>query len=240
MAKVCALIHGLSGVGKSPLADTAPGPRLILDAEGGAEWTPSPKIYWDPAFPPPTGLTPDQSVVVMVRDFDTIRMIYNWLSAGNHEFESVVFDSLTEIQQRCKDDIGNTDTFSERQWGELLNKMTAEVRRYRDLKFHPVKPINVFFVALSVMKDGQQRADLQGAVAGKMPGYTDFVGYLFTSTEAEGLVRRLLIQPIPGFQAKDRTTRLTAVFGQSIVTHGTPTACDLSCMVGVVNGVPCG
>ena len=50
-----AVIHGESGAGKSQLADTIPGPRLILDAEGGSEFTPSwPKQIWNPdVYGPP-------------------------------------------------------------------------------------------------------------------------------------------------------------------------------------------
>ena len=238
MKKVAALIHGYSGVGKSPLADTAPGPRLVLDAEGGTDWTDSPKVHWDPAGPPPTGLAPDVSVVVRVRDFETLRQVYGWLTSPrvDHEFESVVFDSLTEIQLRCKDSIGGADTFSERQWGELLNKMMQLVRNFRDLKMDARKPVNVFFVALSTQHDEQQVADIQGSLRGKLPGYMDFVGYLFTATEAEGLVHRLLIAPLPGFQAKDRTGKITGRFGQSVITHGTAEACDLACICRTVNG----
>lgn len=237
MGKVCGMFHGFSGVGKSPLLDTMPGPRLILDAEGGTDWTPSRKIPWDPAQPPPTGLLPDDTVVVMVRNFTTMRQVYGWLSQGQHEFESVGFDSLTEIQLRNKDEIQVGGFNDQRQWGALLDQMMALVRNYRDLKFHPTKPVNVFIVALSVTKNDQQQADVQGALAGKLPGYMDFVGYLFVKVEAEGnMVRHMLIQPLPGFQAKDRTTRLSEKFGVSIITHGTPDAVDLAGMCRIING----
>ncbi len=241
MAKVCAMIHGYSGVGKSPLLDTMPGPRLILDAEGGTDWTPSRKIPWDPAQPPPTGLDADDTVVVTVRDFATLRQVYAWLTSPRHthEFESVGFDSLTEIQLRCKDDISAGGFHDQRQWGQLLEQMTQLIRNFRDLKMDSVHPVNVFFICLSVSKDDIQKADIQGALVGKLPGYMDFVGYLFTASEAEGLVHRLLVAPYPGFQAKDRTTRLVARFGQSIVTHGTTAACDLACIVRVINGEEC-
>lgn len=238
MARVCGMIHGYSGVGKSPLLDTMPGPRLILDAEGGTDWTPSRKIHWNPAEPPPTGLSPDDTVVVTVRDFATLRQVYNWLTSPRHphEFESVGFDSLTEIQLRCKDDIAAGGFHDQRQWGQLLEQMTQLIRNFRDLKMDATHPVNVFFICLSVSKDDIQKADIQGALVGKLPGYMDFVGYLFTATEAEGLVHRLLVAPYPGFQAKDRTTRLVAKFGQSIVTHGTPDACNLACLVRTING----
>lgn len=241
MAKVAALIHGYSGVGKSPLLDTMPGPRLILDAEGGTDWTPSRKIPWDPAQPPPTGLEPDDTVVVQVQNFATMRQVYQWLTSPNHphEFESVGFDSITEIQLRCKDEISPGGFHDQRQWGDLLDQMMALVRNFRDLKKHPTRPVNVFIVALSEPRNNVQSADVQGKLAGKLPGYMDFVGYLYTSAESEGLVRRLLVQPAPGFQAKDRTGRLVEKFGQTVVTHGSPEACDLTCMVNAINGEEC-
>ncbi len=236
MGKVCGLIHGFSGVGKSPLLDTMPGPRLILDAEGGTDWTPSRKIPWDPAQPPPQGLLPDDTVVVTVRSFQTMRQVYGWLSQGQHEFESVGFDSLTEIQLRCKDEIQVGGFNDQRQWGALLDQMMALVRNYRDLKTHPTKPVNVFIVALSVTKNDQQQADVQGALAGKLPGYMDAVGYLYVQQTEVGVVRYMLVQPLPGFQAKDRTTRISGRFGNNVLVHGAEGAVDLTDLCNIVNG----
>lgn len=235
MKRLSALIHGTSGVGKSPLLDTAPGPRLILDAEGGTDDTPSRKIPWDPAHPIPTDLGPDDSVVVTVRSWADVVQVQAWLSTGNHPFESVCWDSITEIQARLKDTIGAAGDFQQRQWGQLLDQMTLVVRQFRDLTFHPTKPIHLFISALTVDKDGEKQADVQGALGRKLPSYMKVVGYLGTSVEEAGLVRRLLIQPLPGFQAKDRTTTLTARFGNSILVHGTEDAHDLAALVAVYN-----
>lgn len=232
--KISLLVHSESGVGKSRLLDTAPGPRLVLDVEGGTDWTPSVKVPWDPATAPPTGLTPEQTVVVTVLEYETVRLVYQWLSTGRHEFVSVCLDSLTEIQKRCKDSIGGTDTFTERQWGELLNKMEALVRQYRDLRKHPTAPVNLFISALTNLKDDVRRADVQGALVRTLPGFMDVVGYLYTEANPESgtLDRRMLIQPQPGFQAKDRTDVLTQRFGTRITTS----ECDLTCITDILNG----
>jgi hypothetical protein len=232
--KIAILVHSESGVGKSRLLDTAPGPRLVLDVEGGTDWTPSEKVRWDPATAPPTGLTPDQTVVVTVLEYETVRQVYQWLSSGKHEFVSVCLDSITEIQKRCKDVIGGVDTFNERQWGELLNKMELLVRQYRDLRQHPTRPVNVFISALTNLKDDIRKADVQGALARNLPSFVDVVGYLYTEGNAETgtLDRRMLIQPSPGFQAKDRTDVLTQRFGTRITTS----ECDLTCITDIING----
>lgn len=237
------VIHSDAGVGKSRLADTVPGPRLILDAEGGTEWTPSPKVYWDPTQPIPTAMpdgspiTTDTSVVVMVREFSTLQIVLQWLQSGNHYFESVVMDSLTEIQKRCKDAVkGGNEYMTEQLWGRLLDGMELLVRQFRDLKFPGVrKPVNVVITALSNVKEiggvSKNRPDVQGALARQLSSYPDVVGYLFVDTDAEGKpVRRLLIQPIGIHDAKDRTDTLTQRFGATIDRP------DLATIIAVLKG----
>jgi hypothetical protein len=205
------VIHGESGVGKSWLGDTAPGPRLILDAEGGSRFTPSPKVAWDPVREEvPTGLDPDTSVIVVTRDFETVRHTFAALNTGQHEFESVVWDSLTEIQRRCLDAIAGIEQPTQQDWGALLRQMEAVVRAFRDLTFHPIKPLQmVAYISLSRMVDGVWRPNVQGQLATSMPQYVDVVGYLYTKTGEDGhLQRNLMTAPYTGFAAKDRTNKL--------------------------------
>ena len=242
MKHVCMLIHGESGHGKSRLIDTAPGPRLVLDVEGGSDWTPSPKIQWDPAVPPPTdGLDRNTTVVVMVRDFRTIQLVTQWLTSGKHPFESVCIDSLTEAQKRCKDELAGTNQMSEQLWGQLLAKMEVLVRQWRDLKVHPSKPVHVFISALSAVKDNKYVADVQGALGRSLPGFVDVNGFLFSVDAGDGsgrTARYLQIQPTANISAKDRTDVLTVRFGNQILTSvGRDTSCDLTCIVCAINGI---
>jgi hypothetical protein len=81
------LIHADSKVGKTTLAATAPPPLLILDAEGGSKFLPIRKHVWDPkAGGPPAHDGTWDACVVIVRDFETIRMVYQWLQSGQHQF----------------------------------------------------------------------------------------------------------------------------------------------------------
>lgn len=243
--RIAALIHAESGIGKSRLLDTAPGPRLLLDAEGGADWLPNPQVVWDPAGPLPTAMpdgspiTPNTTVVVTVLEWKTMDMVYQWLASGQHYFESVGIDSLTEIQKRSKDDIQKGGQFSENMWGQLLTNMEIKVREFRDLKKHPSKPVNVFIAALSIYKDDKWRADVQGALVRQLPQYVDVAAYMYvTPTDTGEMQRNLLIAPSPNVSAKDRTDILTQRFGPVIPTSvGNTTTCDLACIVEVVNGI---
>lgn len=230
MKKLSAVIHGDSGVGKSWLGDTAPGPRLILDIEGETEWTPSEKIQWDGRTEPPA-CDPDQSVVVKVTDFEQVAFVYQWLASGKHPFRSLVFDSLHELQKRAKDSVANGGVVDQQGWGEVLNKMERMVRAFRDMLNAPGQPLEVIiYLAGSHERDGKRRPMLQGAFGDTYPYYVSLIGYLWIETSDKGVCRRLLIQPLGPFEAKDRTHLLSQHYGQKIENP------DIAEMVGVLNG----
>lgn len=213
-----ALIHGESGVGKSDLADTIPGPRLILDAEAGSEYTPSwPKQIWNPAFPPPgmPGCDPSQqqcaeTVRVVVQEWKTWEQVHYWISSGQHPFQSIVLDSLTEIQKRCRDSIRGTEQMQTQHWGELLIQMETAVRQLRDLAKSPYNRLmNVVILALTNQKE-RGRPLAQGSLADSLPGFVDVVGYMSSQSSPDGQLQRWLeVQPHSIYVAKDRTKVIT-------------------------------
>lgn len=212
MYPLTVLVHAESGMGKSWLGDTAPAPRLILDAEGGSRFTPSqPKVMWNPMEgPPPQGA---ETVIVLVRDFAMMQTVFQWLNSGQHDFRSVVLDSVTELQKRCLDAISGVNQASQQDWGELLRQMEKLVRDFRDLTMHPVRPLeSVVLITTTRMDDsGMYRPHVLGQLGLTMPYFLDVVGFLQVNQSEEGvLYRRLITQPIPGFVAKDRTNRLGA------------------------------
>lgn len=224
------LIHGLSGVGKSRLAMTVPGPRLLLDAEGGAaEWAVRGHAYWDPSSPLPQAedltpfdraggpITTDTTVIIIVRSWETVEKAYRVLLSGQHYFNAAIWDSITEIQDQCKRAIGVTRI---QDWGDLLDRMSVAVKEWRDLRLPPSpKPISTIFTAISVQrKDGRWKADMQGKAADKLPGWVDTVGYMTASLGGtdQKLHRYLNIQPVGDFDAKDRLDLWTQEFGYTI------------------------
>lgn len=219
------LVHGPSKAGKTWLGDSSPGPRLVIDAEGGNRFTPSRKVVWDPtlAAPPAADGTWD-TCLVYVRNFATIQLAYTWLEAGQHPFRSVIVDSISEVQQRCVDSLVGTDPMKVQNWGDLLRQMSDLVRKMRDLTIHPTNPLEaVVLISMTRKVDGERHVPyVQGQLAVTLPYYIDVTGYFYTEQTEHGLVRRLLVAPHPQYEAGDRTGRLGDVvegYNTGVITN---------------------
>lgn len=222
-----ALFHGESGIGKSWLADTAPGPKLVLDAEGRAKYTPSgPKIAWDVrAGAPPEYDGTWQTCVAPVPDFDSLQLAYQWLRSGQHQFVSVIVDSLMEAQKRCIDQAVGVNALQQQDWGTVLRKLENLVRSYRDLTLVPSSTVQVVvFIVGTKEYNGVLEPLLQGQLRDTVPYYIDVVGYLYKQpiVDEAGVTsfqRCLLIDSVPGFRAKDNTSRLIAAYPNGMIPN---------------------
>jgi hypothetical protein len=191
---------------------------LIVDAEGGSRFAVrqlrESVVDWDGLEEPPTA----DNVIVTLRDYQTLENIFAWLASGRHPFRSVVFDSLTEIQQRCMDMVNpGVGQAQQQQWGEILRRMSQMIRQYRDIVIkedgNPLKV--VVFIAISRERNGKMKPVLQGQLADTYPQWVDLIGYLKVERDFEGNVTRSMnVQPEFGIEAKDRTD----VFDDIIVT----------------------
>lgn len=203
------LVHGIHGGGKSTLANTAPGPRLVLDAEGGANWLPGKKIYWTDAQQAPPQVDEDTTVIINILNPNTLLLVYQWLASGKHSFNSVILDSLSEMQKRFIDQIAGTNQMKQEDWGTLLRSLEKVVRDFKDLKTNDKRPLEaVVVVCGSVKKDSEPWSPaLQGAIGNSLPFYFDVVGFAQLGYNDEGkLIQSVQILPIGGdVIAKDRT-----------------------------------
>lgn len=204
-----AIVFGHQKQGKSWLVDTMPAPRLILDAEAGSRFTKSRKKVWDPLKEEPP--VPDgtwDTVIVYVRDYKTVDRAFDWLNSGKHPFKSVGLDSISEIQQRAIDDISGGQQMDQQAWGRLLRTVSELIRKFRDLATHPTNPLDaIVFIAMAKQDglNGIWKPFMQGQIATTMPYYVDLCTYLVvTQTEAGEKVRRLFIEPVPGFETGER------------------------------------
>lgn len=209
------LVHGESKVGKSTLGNTSPAPRLIMDAEGGSKFLPGKKVVWDVAagHPPPMPDGTWETCVVTIRQFSDVRRVYEWLNSGQHGFESLVIDSISEVQKRCVDDIAGTDQMSQQSWGALLRAMEATVREMRDLTSHPTNPLKaVVLIAMTREINGKMRPFVQGALATTLPYFMDVVGALVVvevpdpedPTKPAQKYRKLIVSPDIRYEAGER------------------------------------
>jgi hypothetical protein len=210
------LVHAGSKIGKTTLASSCPKPMLVFDAEGGSKFLPLRKVFWDPqtqGAPPVWDGTWDMCVVV-VRQFDTMAMAYNWLASGQHSFASLVVDSISEIQRRLKESLVGTEAMKTQDWGVLLVRMEMLIRQFRDLTLHPTNPFSVAMFIAETREDnkGKYKPYLQGAMAVTLPYLMDVIGYLYVQdvpnqydpTQPGTQVRALLVSPHPLYDAGER------------------------------------
>lgn len=220
MRRLSMLLHGHSGVGKTPVANTSPGPRLLIDAEGGYQWLPNHKVRWDPRKVNPLDipdLTEDTTVYVRLdKDFGLLDLVYQYLVTGPHPFKSLVIDSLTELQERMKKSV-TANVFEQKDWGVLLERMGTLILQLKDLADDEAPyPLEcVVFTAGSVFSDKVQKktAFVQGQLLIKLPYKVSVNAYLDRTPED---VPYMLIAPLGEIDAKDRTTLLKAAYGTHI------------------------
>jgi len=212
------LLFGDPKTGKTSLAETAPGPRLILDAEGGTDWLASKTVEWNPLDGGPPEVDDDVSVVVHISEWELLERINRALQKGKHPFRSVILDSITELQKQAKRSV--TDQGMKLQdWGTLYDKMDPILREIRDLTKAPGSPVEcVVLVALANTKDDRTIPDIQGSMARSLAGQMDTIGYLrATSMNSDGTIdREMLVDPRQGITAGDRTKVLRRTFHGAI------------------------
>jgi hypothetical protein len=190
------LLHADSKEGKSTLTSTAPLPILVLDAEGSWKFIdevgfksgiPLRKLDWDPTCEPVPRHDGMWDVIrVSVSSWQTMIAVYQALTQQEHDFRSIVLDSITEVQRRCKQNIKGTAQMQIQQWGMLLDQMDGLIRGFRDLA-HLDNPIRcVVFVAETKFEEGKWRPFMQGQIRYTMPYWVDICGYLYTELTPSG------------------------------------------------------
>ena len=209
------LVYGNPGAGKTVLAGSADQvpemrPVLFLDVEAGTESLRN---------------TYPNVETVRVSNWMDVQNVYNELHAGGHGFNTVVLDSLTEIQKfsmysimgdlvKRKSD-ADPDVPGMREWGKNIEQIRRFVRGFRDL------PMNTIFTALMKSdrdsKTGmvQMKPYLSGKLADEVAGFLDVVVYYYVKQIGAGdeaTFRRLLLTQATEQQvAKDRTGKLPMV-----------------------------
>lgn len=214
------LVHGASKAGKTTFAASAPYPRLLLDVESASRFLNVVKTTWDPMREePPVADGTWDTCVVYVRDYETVKKVYEWLQTGRHQFRSLIIDSISELQVRCQEQIAGRGQMQTQQWGELLRDMAGLCRDIRDLTMHPTNPLEaVVLTSMTRNQDDIWKPYLQGQLGVVIPYFWDITGYLYVDQEQPDPtvppheVRRLLTRKHPQYEAGERVGgRLPAV-----------------------------
>lgn len=220
------LVHAESKIGKTTLAATAPLPIIALDAEGGWSFManssaiaalygrPLRIVQWDPCTGPPPRYDGTWEIcVALIQTWNALQCAYNWLVQGSsHDFRSLVIDSISELQRRCKANIvAPTEAMQQQHWGQLLMLMDTVIRGLRDLKDDQRNPIEVaVFIAETRATDGKWKPYMQGQITVALPYWMDIVGYLYIDNEIDEngqptrRTRKLRIAPHPLYEAGER------------------------------------
>jgi hypothetical protein len=242
------LVYGRAGSGKSWLINTAPGPRLLLDAEGRSDYladlradptgmTPQRLVFWNPRDEiPAESSDPNVVTVVDVATFDDLNRAYQWLAYKEHPFKSVGIDSLQEVQERLIEEISGTQKMEYDHWGEALKRVMAMLRKFVDLRKHAkhnyIDALVVVIGSKDDKDDGRkQLLMLQGQASARAPFKFDVIGYLAKGRNKEGdKVRYMTIDSYdPNITAKDNTHVLTHKYGEHIFNP------DVEQMLAVLN-----
>lgn len=209
------LVYGDSGVGKTVLAGSADAvpsmrPVLFVDIEGGTESLRG--MY-------------DDVETVRVQTWKQMQEVYDVLHSGNHDYSTVVLDSLTEIQKfnmyNIMTDLVNNkegvdpDIPGMREWGKNIEQMRRFVRAFRDLEMH-----SIFTALMRSDKDQKSgvikmKPSMSGKIADEVAAFLDIVMYYYVK-EVEGengpeTKRLLLTRATERVVAKDRSNTLPMI-----------------------------
>lgn len=210
------MVHSFSKVGKTTLLDTMPAPKVIIDTEGGTRHLEKPQILWNPQeSSPPAYDGTWETCAVYCTDFQVLDLTYQWLLSGDHSFVSAGVDSMTRGQKRIIDHFNGTQALREADWGTLLRHGEAYIQKMCDLVLLPDNPIQtVVFTAETEVREGRIIPGFQGKLRDRAPYLVDVTGYLYAEQPEDApLRRRLLLEPVPPFEAGCRPVSLRRAFG---------------------------
>ncbi len=175
-------VHAWAKVGKSTIGGSGPRPCLIIDAEGSTKFLPLRKIQWDPyRYAPPVPDGTWEAAVVTVRKIEDMIKVYETLMLGQHHFNTVVIDSISEIQRKLKASIRQAKTAEGwDMWEMVLTQMDYVLRGIRDLQVHPTRPVpvTIFIAETMTARSGKLIPNMQGKIGTMIPYLFDVIGYM--------------------------------------------------------------
>lgn len=219
------LAYGPAKVGKTTFASTAPTPMLFMDGENSSRFLMKAdgsffrKIYWDPmSSGPPENDGSWDICVVKVTEWKIAVKTYEYLKTNNHPFRSLVIDSISEMQDKLKNQLlgGGVSQMKMQDWGNILRSMGQFLRQVRDLTAEPESPLEAT-VLLAMAKEVREQDGtttmkpyLEGSIVQQVPYFYDMTAYLYqeqvNNPDTNEVVdqRSLLTVGIKGFEAGNR------------------------------------
>lgn len=142
---ITALIYGRSGTGKTTLAGSFPPNVLILDfKERGTD-----SVRDIPGVR-----------VLFIEDWESLQDVFWGLESGNHDYSTVVLDTVSGMQDlaitdaKIKSGKSVDSPTTQKMWGEVSGSMKEIIFQFRDL------PMNVVFLAHERVKESDSEDEL--------------------------------------------------------------------------------
>lgn len=142
---ITALFYGRSGTGKTTLAGSFSSDVLLLDfKERGTD-----SVRDVPGVK-----------VLFIDDWDSLQDVFWSLEAGDHDYQTVVLDTVSGMQDlaitdaKTKDGKSADSPTTQKMWGEVSGSMKEIIFQFRDL------PINVVFLAHERVKESESEDEL--------------------------------------------------------------------------------
>lgn len=203
--KLKILIYGPSGVGKTSLYAGAKN-ALILDVEEGTSSINN-EVKAE--------MIKNGSRFFPLKSWEDLQGIFTLIQEGKIKFNTIIMDSVTDIQELCKEHILTTqsrnrvspETPSQQDYGVLTERMRKMVRNFRSLDSNIVYIARERFDKDETTGEERVRPDIVGKLQNDLPGAVDIVGYML-SVEGE---RKIGFDLEGKWLAKDRTNRLPKV-----------------------------
>jgi len=195
------VIYGAEGVGKTTFASFAPN-ALIIDVEGGRSSIKK---------------TPNQPKILPVDDIEELGEIYLHLKANPDEFDSVVIDTITEVEKQflmeivdrrsAEDPTKDPSLVTQNDFGRGSTRMRKMVRKFRSLDMF------VFLLAHE-REDKNERGIVRKAPAvmpSVMKDINAFSDFIFCLEADSSGNRKLITSPAKTIRAKHRIGNLPGV-----------------------------
>lgn len=217
-ARFNGLVYGEFGSGKTRFAGSSvmvPSMRdvLVIDIEAGT-------LTLRNTYP--------DCKTIHVTTWEKMQEVYDELHAGNHNYGTVIIDSLTEAQWLNMDKVmrelisehpdRDHDIAGLQEWQKNQTQIKKYIRAFRDL------PLTTITTALMKEDKNKQngkvtkRPDLPGKLAAQVPALYDEVFFLYV-LDIEGVpMRHLLTGSTENIVAKDRSGRLPLVMQNPTMT----------------------
>jgi phage nucleotide-binding protein len=183
------LVHAPPGYGKTYLIRTMPGNVICGSAESGLQSIADTDIDY-----------------VELTSITQLRELYKYLASGDHDYDSLALDSITEIGEICLSEMKEEHKDGRQAYGEMQEAIIKLLRAFRSLN------MTVYFSA----KQQREKTDRGLLQVPNMPGSTlttkrpighdfDFVFPIVVSEDSEGNLNRQFLTEADGqHQAKAR------------------------------------